>query len=125
MASLQPAMIEGNAGGLEAVVGSLAAMNGSTLLPGPALAVPVAVDLVMVPTESGEKLTNWALAPAKPPIALLVAPAALPDAVEESMLPKFAPTKPPMMSLLPVPVTLPDAVDCSIEPRLVPAKPPR
>ena len=30
--------------------------------------------------------------------ALLVAPVALPAAVDESMLPKFAPTKPPMMS---------------------------
>src|SRR5437660_808 len=48
--SLQPAMTEGNAGGLEAEFGSLSAMNGSTVLPGPPLAVPVAVELVMVPT---------------------------------------------------------------------------
>src|SRR5215475_9733619 len=103
--SLQPARIKGNAGRLDAVVGSFSAMNGSTVLPGPPVAAPVAVELVMVPTgkvEPGidppEKLMNLALAPAKPPTALLVAPVALPAAEEESMLPKFAPTKPPMMS---------------------------
>jgi hypothetical protein len=75
------------------------------VLPWPPLAVPVALELVMVPTgklESGidpaGKLTNWALDPAKPPTALLVAPVAFPAAMDESMLPKFAPTKPPMMS---------------------------
>src|SRR5215475_13943908 len=103
--SLQPAMIKGNAGRLDAEVGSFSAMNGSTVLPGPPLAVPVAVELVMVPTgkvepgiDPAEKLMYRALAPAKPPTALLVAPVALPAAEEESMLPKFAPTKPPMMS---------------------------
>jgi hypothetical protein len=103
--SVQPPTIEGNAGGLDAEFGSLSAMKGSTVLPWPPLAVPVALELVMVPTgklESGidpaGKLMNCALAPAKPPTALLVAPVALPAAVEESMLPKFAPTKPPMMS---------------------------
>src|SRR5215475_12318913 len=103
--SVQPARIKGNAGRLDAVVGSFSARNGSTVLPGPPVAAPVAVELVMVPTgkvEPGidppEKLMNLALAPAKPPTALLVAPVALPAAEEESMLPKFAPTKPPMMS---------------------------
>jgi hypothetical protein len=116
--SPQPWTIDGNAGGLDAEDGLSRAMNGLTVLPGPPLAVPLAEELVMVPTgklepgiEPGVKLTNWALAPAKPPTALLVAPVALPEAVEESMLPKFAPTKPPMMSLLPVPVTEPAAVD--------------
>src|SRR5438128_5817127 len=105
--SLQPARIDGNAGRLDAVVGSLSAMNGSTVLPGPPLAVPVAVELVMVPTGKVEpgidpagKLMNLALAPAKPPTALVLAPVALPAAEEESMLPKFAPTKPPMTSWL-------------------------
>ena len=44
------------------------------------------------------KLMNRALAPAKPPTALLVLPLAVPADEEPSMLPKFAPTKPPMMS---------------------------
>src|SRR5262245_61512195 len=130
--SPQTAMIDGNAGGLDAEVGLLSAMNGSTVLPGPPLAVPLADELVMVPTgklepgtESAGKLTNWALAPAKPPTALWVAPVALPEAVEESMMPKFAPTKPPMMSLLPVPVTEPDALEDAIVPIFTPAKPPR
>src|SRR4029453_6074168 len=48
--SLQPAMIKGNAGRLAAAVGSFSAMNGSTVLPWPPVAVPVAVELVMVPT---------------------------------------------------------------------------
>jgi hypothetical protein len=89
--SPQPWTIDGNAGGLDAEDGLLSAMNGSTVLPGPPLAVPLAEELVMVPTgklepgtESAGKLTNWALAPAKPPTALLVAPVALPEAVEES-----------------------------------------
>ena len=130
--SLQPAMTEGNAGGLEAEFGSLSAMNGSTVLPGPPLAVPVAVELVMVPTgklepgiDPDEKLMNRALAPAKPPTALLLPPVALPDAEEESMLPKFAPTKPPITSWVPVPVTEPLAVEDAITPRLSPANPPR
>ena len=127
-------MIEGNAGGLAAVVGFTSAMNGSTVLPAPPLAVPVAEELVMVPSgklefgiEPAEKLTKVALAPAKAPTALSVAPVALPAAEEALMLPKLAPTKPPMTSRLPVPVTEAVAVvnDCSIEPRFTPANPPR
>jgi hypothetical protein len=102
--SLQPATIDGNAGGFDAELGSLSAMKGSTVLPGPPVAVPVAEELVIVPTGKLElgidpagKLTNVALAPAKPPTALLVAPVALPADEDASMLPKFAPTKPPMM----------------------------
>jgi hypothetical protein len=107
-------------------------MNELTVLPAPPLAVPLAEELVMVPTgklepgiEPGWKLTNWALEPAKAPTALSALLVALPDALEESMLPKLAPTKPPTMLLLPLPVTLPLAVDSSIKPRLVPTKPPR
>src|SRR5262245_54553154 len=103
--SLQPARIKGNAGRLDAVVGSFSAMNGSTVLSGPPVAPPVAVELVMVPTgkvepeiDPTEKLMNLALAPANPPTALLVLPLAVPADEEPSMLPKFAPTKPPMMS---------------------------
>ena len=130
--SVQPATIEGNAGRFDDEFGLLSAMNGSTVLPAPPLAVPLAEELVMVPTgklepgiDPGWKLTNWALEPAKPPTALSAPLAALPDALEPSMLPKLAPTKPPTMLLLPLPVTLPLAVDCSINPRLVPTKPPR
>jgi hypothetical protein len=107
-------------------------MKGSTVLPGPPVAAPVAVELVMVPTgklepgiDPAEKLMNLALAPAKPPTALLLPPVALPEAEEESMLPKFAPTKPPMMSWVPVPVTEPLAVEDEIAPRLSPTNPPR
>ena len=132
--SVQPKIIEGNAGGLAAVVGFTSAMNGSTVLPAPPLAVPVANELVMVPSgklEFGiaptEKLTKVAFSPAKAPTALSVVPVALPAAEEASMLPKLAPTKPPMTSRLPMPVT--DAVgavkDCSIEPRFTPTNPPR
>ena len=130
--SVQPATIDGNAGGFDDEFGLLSAMNGLTVLPGPPLALPLAEELVMVPTgklepgiEPGWKLTNCALQPAKPPTALSVPLVALPDAVEQSMLPKLAPTKPPTMLLLPLPVTLPLALDCSIKPRLVPTKPPR
>src|SRR5262245_13930583 len=130
--SPQPAMIDGNAGGLDAEVGLLRAMNGPTVLPAPPLAVPMAEELVMVPTgklepgiDPGWKLTNWALDPAKPPTALSAPLVALPDALEPSMLPKLAPTKPPTMLLLPLAATLPLAVDCSVNPRLVPTKPPR
>src|SRR5215813_14791029 len=70
--SLQPARIDGNAGRLDAEVGSFSAMNGSTVLPWPPVAPPVAVELVMVPTgkvepgiEPSGKLMNRALAPAK------------------------------------------------------------
>src|SRR6266404_7922661 len=115
---LQPARIDGNAGRLDAEVGSFSAMNGSTVLPWPPAAAPVAVELVIVPTGKLEpgtdpagKLMNRALAPAKPPTALLVLPLAVPADEEPSMLPKFAPTKPPMMSWLPVPLTDPDALE--------------
>src|SRR5262245_20799598 len=37
VASVQPATIDGNAGGLDAEVGLLSAMNGSTVLPAPPL----------------------------------------------------------------------------------------
>jgi hypothetical protein len=130
--SVQPPMIDGNAGGFDDVFGSLSAMNELTVLLVPPLAVPLAEELVMVPTgklepgiEPGWKLTNWALEPAKAPTALSVPLVALPEDADESMLPKLAPTKPPTMLLLPVPVTLPLAIDCSMRPRLVPTKPPR
>src|SRR5262245_3333258 len=130
--SLQPARITGNFGRLDAELGSLSAMNGSTVLPGPPEAPPVAVELVMVPTGKVEpgidpagKLMNLALAPAKPPTALLVLPLAVPADEEPSMLPKFAPTKPPMMSWLPVPLTDASAVELWIVPRFTPANPPR
>src|SRR5439155_22335702 len=113
--SVQPATTEGNAGGLDAEVGSLSAMKGSTALPAPPLAAPPALELVIVPTGKLEpgidpagKLMNLALAPAKPPTALLAPALAEPAAAEESMLPKFAPTKPPT-SWLPFPVTGPSA----------------
>ena len=129
---VQPAIVDGNAGGFTAVVGSTSAMNGSTVLPVPPFAAPVAIEFVMVPTgklepdtDSDGKLTNVALAPAKAPTALLVAPVALPVAAEASMLPKFAPTKPPMTSRLPSPVTEPLAADCSIVPMFTPTNPPR
>ena len=129
---LQPARIDGNAGRLDAEVGSFSAMNGSTVLPWPPAAAPVAVELVIVPTGKLEpgidpagKLMNRALAPAKPPTALLVLPPAVPVAEEPSMLPKFAPTKPPMMSWLPVPLTDARAVELWIVPRFTPANPPR
>ena len=129
---LQPARIDGNAGRLDAEVGSFSAMNGSTVLPWPPAAAPVAVELVIVPTgklESGidpaGKLMNRALAPAKPPTALLVLPLAVPADEEPSMLPKFAPTKPPMMSWLSVPMTDASAVELWIVPRFTPANPPR
>ena len=48
--SVQPATIEGNAGGFDDEFGLLSAMNGSTVLPEPPLAVPLAEELVMVPT---------------------------------------------------------------------------
>lgn len=128
----QPAIVEGNVGGLAAVLKSTSAINGSTVLPAPPLAAPVAKEFVIVPTgklepgtDSDGKFTNVALAPAKAPTALLVAPVALTAANEESMLPKFAPTKPPMTSRLPIPVTEPVAADCSIVPRFTPTKPPR
>jgi hypothetical protein len=130
--SVQPAMIDGKAGGFDEEFGLLSAMNRLTVLPAPPLAVPLAEELVMVPTgkldpgiEPGWKLTNWALLPAKAPTALSAPLVELPDALELSMQPKLAPTKPPTMLLLPLPVTLPLAVDCSIKPRLVPTKPPR
>ena len=65
--------------------------------------------------------------PAKPPTRLLVAPEALPADEELSMLPKLAPTKPPMTSWLPVPVTDASGVvkDAAMVPRFTPAKPPR
>ena len=94
----------------------------------------MADELVMLPTGKLEfgtdpagKLTKVALAPAKPPTALLVFPLALPADVEESMLPKFAPTKPPMMLRSPVPVTDADEVvgESVMLPRFTPAKPPR
>src|SRR5262245_59097182 len=132
VATVQPATIDGNAGRFDDEFGSLSAMNGPTVLPAPPLAVPLAKELVMVPTgklepgiDPGWKLTNWALAPAKPPTALSAPLVALPDALEPSILPKLAPTKPPTILLLPLPVTPPLAVDCSIKPRLVPTKPPR
>ena len=97
--SAQPAIVEGNAGGFAAVVGSTRAIKGSTVLPAPPLAVPVAKEFVIVPTGKLEpgtdfegKLTNVAFAPAKAPTALFVPPIALPVAAEASMLPKFAPT---------------------------------
>src|SRR5215831_1155408 len=129
---LQPARIDGNAGRLDAAVGSFSAMNGSTVLPWPAAAAPVAVELVIVPTGKLEpgidpagKLMNRALAPAKPPTGLLVLPLAVPADEEPSMLPKFAPTEPPMMSWLPVPLTDASAVELRIVPRFTPANPPR
>src|SRR5215472_14326420 len=129
---LQPARIDGNAGRLDAAVGSFSAMNGSTVLPWPPAAAPVAVELVIVPTGKLEpgidpagKLMNRALAPAKPPTALLVLPLAVPADEEPSMLPKFAPTEPPMMSWLPVPLTDASAVELWIVPRFTPANPPR
>ena len=131
--SLQPPRIEGNGGRLDAEVGLLNATNGLTVLPEPPVAVPVAEELVMVPTGKLEfgtdpagKLTKVALAPAKPPTALLVLPLALPAEVEESMVPKLAPTKPPMMLRSPVPVTVEDGAvdDAWIAPRY-PANPPR
>src|SRR5438132_12138309 len=130
--SVQPATTEGNAGGLDAEVGSLSAMKGSTVLPAPPLAAPPALELVIVPTGKLEpgidpagKLMNLALAPAKPPTALLAPALAEPAAAEESMLPKFAPTKPPTKSWLPFPVTGPSAAANWIVPRFTPANPPR
>ena len=71
---VQPAIVDGNAGGFAAVVGSTSAMNGSTVLPVPPFAAPVAIEFVIVPTgklepdtDSDGKLTNVALAPAKAP----------------------------------------------------------
>src|SRR4051812_32523009 len=46
--SAQPAMVEGNAGGFAAVVGSTRAIKGSTVLPAPPVAVPVAREFVIV-----------------------------------------------------------------------------
>ena len=117
--SLQPPRIEGNGGRLDAEVGLLNATNGLTVLPEPPVAVPVAEELVIEPTGKLEfgtdpagKLMKVALVPAKPPTALLVLPLALPADVDESMLPKLAPTNPPMMLRSPVPVTVEDgAVD--------------
>ena len=130
--SVQLATTEGNAGGLDAEVGSLSAMKGSTVLPAPPLAAPPALELVIVPTGKLEpgidppgKLMNRALAPAKPPTALLAPALAEPAAAEESMLPKFAPTKPPTKSWLPFPVTGPSAAANWIVPRFTPANPPR
>src|SRR6476659_8689491 len=129
---LQPARIDGNAGRLDAEVGSFSAMNGSTVLPWPPAAAPVAVELVIVPTGKLEpgidpagKLMNRELAPAKPPTALLVLPLAVPADEEPSMLPKFAPTKPTMMSWLPVPLTDASAVELWIVPSFTTANPPR
>ena len=130
--SPQPAIVEGNAGGFAAVVGSTRAIKGSTVLPAPPLAAPVAKEFVIVPTgklepgtDSEGKLTNVAFAPAKAPTALFAPPIALPVAAEASMLPKFAPTNPPMTSRAPTPVTEPFAIDCSTVPRFTPTKPPR
>ena len=53
---MQPARIDGNAGRLDAEVGSFSAMNGLSVLPWPPAAAPVVVELVIVPTgklESG------------------------------------------------------------------------
>ena len=67
--SEQPAIVEGNAGGFAAVVGSTRAIKGSTVLPAPPVAVPVAREFVIVPTgklepgtDSEGKLTNWGAA---------------------------------------------------------------
>ena len=104
------------------------------MLPGPPVALPEAEELVMLPEgkldpeiEPAAKLMNRALIPAKPPTRLLVAPEALPADEELSMLPKLAPTKPPMTSWLPVPVTDASGVvnDAAMVPRFTPAKPPR
>src|SRR5438309_1669742 len=115
--SVQPATTEGNAGGLDAEVGSLSAMKGSTVLPAPPLAAPPALELVIVPTGKLEpgidppgKLMNRALAPAKPPTALLA------PALAE-------PTNPPSM-LLPPPLTPPAAELSAMTPSLLPASPP-
>src|SRR5262245_57588534 len=48
--SVQPATIDGNAGGFDEEFGSLRAMNGLTVLPAPPLAIPLAEELLMVPT---------------------------------------------------------------------------
>ena len=56
--SVQPAIVEGNAGGFAAVVGSTSAMKGSTVLPAPPLAAPVAKEFVMVPTGKLEPGTD-------------------------------------------------------------------
>jgi hypothetical protein len=124
-ASLQFPTMLGNAGGRDAEVGSFAATKGSVVLPGPPVALPEAEELVMLPEgkldpeiEPAAKLMNRALIPAKPPTRLLVAPEALPADEELSMLPKLAPTKPPMTSWLPVPVT--DASGVAMMPRWCP-----
>ena len=107
-------------------------MNGSTVLPGPPVAAPVAEELVMRADgklepgiDPAAKLMKRALVPAKPPTALSAPPVALPADEEPSMLPKLAPTKPPTMSRLPVPVTDAAPSSAAIVPRFTPAKPPR
>ena len=133
-ASLQFPTIDGNAGGREAEVGLFDPMNGPVWLPGPAVALPEADELVMLPDgkleagiEPGAKLMKRALVPAKPPTVLRAPLVASPADDDESMLPKLAPTKPPAMLPVPVPVTSASGVvnDAAMVPRFTPANPPR
>jgi hypothetical protein len=79
--------------------------------------VPLAEELVIVPTgklepgtESAGKLTNCALAPAKPPSTLLPPPVTAPLAELPTKLPSLSPANPPATLASPT-VTLPLACE--------------
>src|SRR5215831_15474401 len=111
--SLQPAMIDGIAGGLGAGPGTPKLL---IILLAPVLVTtPEPVEFVMLPP----------LAPTKPPTVLL-APLLVtaPEAVASVMVPVLVPAKPPTVLLALVLVTVPEAAEAAMLPPLAPAKPP-
>src|SRR6266516_2706357 len=142
--SLQPAMLDGIAGGLGAGPSTLSTKPLTVLLAPVLVTTPEPVEFVMVPVlvptnaptvllapvlvtapEAVESVMVPALAPTKPP-TVLSAPVLVtaPEAVESAMTPVLAPTKPPIVLLAPVLLTAPEAVEAVMAPALVPTKPP-
>src|SRR6266516_2167216 len=113
--SLQPAMLDGIAGGLGAGPSTLSTKPLTVLLAPVLVTTPEPVEFVMVPV----------LVPTKAPTVLL-APVLVtaPEAVESVMVPVLVPAKPPTVLLAPVLVTAPEAVEAVMAPALVPTKPP-
>ena len=105
-----------------------------TVLFAPPVADPVAKELTdTVPNGKPDPgispagtFARLALAPAKPPTALLAPPVTAPAAVDGSIVPKFTPTKPPTKLFAPVPVTVAlwTVVEFVMTPILRPTNPP-
>ena len=94
-------------------VGKFSPIWAPTVLPGPPLGVPLAMESAEIEPigkeEFGnrptEKLLKAPLPPTRPPTTLLVPEATLPDDVVRSINPKFRPATPPAKFCEPVPVT--------------------